>query len=328
MTDTDIDDDRSRKERSPSFPFIALDKAIMRANEVAEAHKRNPARPAVVGQTWGYGPKSSGLIQTIAALKAYGLMEDIGRGEDRKVQLTDLAWRILHDTRAGAREEAVREAAMRPRLIAEYAQKWVPDRPANNHCLSELHLDRGFTPQAAELFLRVFDTTVAFANLKDSDNLSQVPEDGPLAHPPPQTASSEPSSFERMFMGLMSPIPKGNPPPATITPRATLPLPEGIVALELPLGLSRTSFEHFKAWVTTMVSFAEKDIVERWYVETYLPTSTEATSAQIIPSWQAVKGFLDDMKRKNPETLFRVIAPKDAKDSDLRELAMLGVRTF
>jgi hypothetical protein len=61
---------------------------------------------------------------------------------------------------------------------------------------------------------------------------------------------------------------------------------------------------------------------------TYAPNSVEATSAQIIPSWQAVKGFLDDMKRKNPDTLFRVIAPKDAKETDLRELAMLGVRTF
>jgi len=172
MTSTDGDDDKPRKERSPSFPFISLGKAVDRARAVADAHKRSPTRPATVGETWGYAPASSGLQQTIAALKAYGLMEDVGRGQDRRVQLTDLAWRILHDSRPGAKEQAVREAALRPRLFAEYAGQWVPERPSDHHCLSELHLDRGFTQQAAELFLRVFDETVSFANLKDGDNLS------------------------------------------------------------------------------------------------------------------------------------------------------------
>src|SRR5687768_7731616 len=91
--------ERARKERSPSFPFIPLEKAIERARAVAEHHKRSPARMATIGETWGYAPKSSGLLQTVAALKSYGLTDDIGRGEDRRIQLSDLAWRILYDTR-------------------------------------------------------------------------------------------------------------------------------------------------------------------------------------------------------------------------------------
>jgi hypothetical protein len=125
-----------------------------------------------VGETWGYAPNSSGLLQTIAALKSYGLLEIIGKGKDRKVHLTDLAWRILHDQRPGAREQAIKEAALRPRLMAEYAPQWLPSRPGDNHCISELHLDRGFSQVSAELFLRVFDETVAFASLKESDSLS------------------------------------------------------------------------------------------------------------------------------------------------------------
>src|SRR5262245_13701109 len=106
MAATDADDERTRKERSPSFPFIPLEKAIDRARMIAEAHKRNPARVASIGETWGYASASSGLQQTLAALKAYGLSEDIGRGQDRRVQLTELALRILHDTRPGAKEQA------------------------------------------------------------------------------------------------------------------------------------------------------------------------------------------------------------------------------
>jgi hypothetical protein len=172
MSDTITSEDRARKERSPSFPFIPLGKAIDRARAIAEAHRRSPVRVAMLGEALGYAPKSSGLLQTIAALKAYGLTEDLGRGENRRIRLSDLAWRILHDSREVAREEAIREAAMRPRPIAEYAAKWLPSRPSDDHCLSELHLDRGFGTEAAKLFLRVFDETVLFANLKTCDSLS------------------------------------------------------------------------------------------------------------------------------------------------------------
>ncbi|WP_448044591.1 hypothetical protein [Bradyrhizobium liaoningense] len=172
MTDEQPTVDKARKERSPSFPFISLRKAVERAQEMADAHKRSPARLSVVGETWGYGAKSSGLLQTVAALKAFGLIEDIGGGADRRIQVSDLGWRILSDARPGAKEQAIRDAALKPRLIAEYAPHWVPERPSDAHCISELHLDRGFTQDAAKLFLRVFDETVSYANLAESDNLS------------------------------------------------------------------------------------------------------------------------------------------------------------
>jgi hypothetical protein len=172
MSDTTTPEDRARKERSPSFPFIPLGKAIDRARAIAEAHKRSPVRVAMLGEALGYAPRSSGLLQTVAALKAYGLTEDVGRGEGRRIRLSDLAWRILHDTREGAREEAIREAAIRPRPIAEYADKWLRSRPSDRDRISELHLDRGFSTEAAKLFLKVFDETVLFANLETTDSLS------------------------------------------------------------------------------------------------------------------------------------------------------------
>lgn len=85
MTDEQAVAEKGRKERSPSFPFISLKRAVERVQEMAEAHKRSPARLAVVGETWGYGPKSSGLLQTVAALKAFGLIEDMGGGADRRI---------------------------------------------------------------------------------------------------------------------------------------------------------------------------------------------------------------------------------------------------
>ena len=79
-----MSEDKAKKERSPSFPFISLEKAVARASTLFDKHKREPARLSAVAPTWGYGVKSSGLLQTVAALKQFGLIEDFGSGDDRE----------------------------------------------------------------------------------------------------------------------------------------------------------------------------------------------------------------------------------------------------
>ncbi len=172
----DGDTDKVKKERSPSFPFISLPKAIERLRTLHANHRFQPARVISIATSWGYALKSSGLLQTVAALKQYGLIEDAGSGGERKIQITDLGRRILQDERLGAREAALKEAARNPRLIAEYLPHWVPVRPSDSHCISELQLDRGFTEIATKAFLHIFDDTVSFANLKNDDSLSSSQE--------------------------------------------------------------------------------------------------------------------------------------------------------
>jgi hypothetical protein len=122
----------------------------------------------------------------------------MGGGADRRIQVSDLAWRILSDARPGAKEQAIREAALKPRLIAEYASQWVADRPSDAHCISELHLDRGFTQEAAKLFLKVFDETVGFANLAEGDSLSpNFQQENAGMEPRPSEAG--PSALAEMF---------------------------------------------------------------------------------------------------------------------------------
>ena len=158
-----------KKERSPSFPFIGLSKAIDRVRAVYTAARRHEARVSDVAAAWGIGVKSSGTLQTIAALLAYGLLEDQGSGEARKLKVTDLAFKALEDERPGEREAALAEAALKPKLIAEYAEKWKDGRPADGICISELRIDRGFTEDGAKAFLRVFDDTVGFTTGVGSD---------------------------------------------------------------------------------------------------------------------------------------------------------------
>lgn len=271
--EVDLTQVRATKDRSPSFPFISLGKALDRAREFAAVHKRAAPRLAMAAPTWGYGLKSSGLLQTVAALKAYGLLEDSGAGEDRKIYLTDLAWKILLDTRPGAKEQALREAALRPRLIAEYIVNWGVSRPEDAHCISELQFDRGFTEAAARTFIRVFDDTISLANLSEDDSISRSsiigpPSEVPSSHEPgesalvPEGALSPPRSGLSTFLAnaarRVTAQTTANATPDV--PRATLPLPEGLAALELPEGLSQESLEDVRDWIQVMLRRAERAI--------------------------------------------------------------------
>ena len=177
---SDTDNTGPKRGRSPSFPFIALERAIERAGTFAEHFKRFPTRDSDIAPKWEYKPTSSGYLQTLAALKAYGLLEDAGTGKDRKVQLTDLAWRLLFDQRSGERERAIHEAGGKPKLITEYLEHWRDGRPDDSHCISELTFDRGFTEGAAKKFLSVFDATKVFANLGKSDKVIERDQDKTL----------------------------------------------------------------------------------------------------------------------------------------------------
>jgi hypothetical protein len=177
--ESSISTDSPTRDRSPQFPFISLQKAIERAQEFEGVYKRSAGRIANVLPVWGYAVKSSGGAQTVGALKAFGLIDDEGAGADRKIKLTELAQHILKDERPGKRQEAIKEAALKPRAIAEHWAIWGTDRPPDPECISELTLERSYTEEAAKRFLRVYDDTIGFAGLIGEDSNADKPTDKP-----------------------------------------------------------------------------------------------------------------------------------------------------
>lgn len=210
-----------RKERSPSFPFIGLSKALERVRAVYAHAKRHEARLADLAAAWGMGVKSSGTIQTVAALVAYGLLEDQGSGEARKFKVTDLALKALEDQRPGAREAAQAEAALKPKLIAEYVEKWRGGRPADGICISELRFERSFTGDGAKAFLKVFDDTAGFTKGVESDkNPDQAAQlDGQKVE----------ESGDKSADKFKLPWEKNNPPPP---PKPPVKQPERRILME------------------------------------------------------------------------------------------------
>lgn len=166
----ETEDFENRRQRAPSFPFISLKRAVDRVRDFNVQFDRYAVMVSEAVKAWGYEPKSSGGLQTIAALKAFGLMEDAGSGEARKVKLSELALRILHDERPGARERAIKDAALRPRLISDLWNHWGVRRLPDSACVSELTFERAFPPEAARKFLSIYDETIGFARLGEVDS--------------------------------------------------------------------------------------------------------------------------------------------------------------
>src|ERR1700719_1411700 len=84
-----------KRMRSPAYPFVNLETAIKRARTFYDREGRNAAPLTVTAKHWGYEAKSSGSTQTAAALMSFGLMQDEGTGDRRKVKLTPNALKIL-----------------------------------------------------------------------------------------------------------------------------------------------------------------------------------------------------------------------------------------
>lgn len=171
-----------KKTRSPQFPFISLDRVVTRAKAFETVYRQHSASVPNAAKIWNYSEKSSGAGQTVGALVAFGLMTDEGSLERRKIKLTPLAMTILKDTRPGKQEEAIKEAALKPKAIREMYDLWGARRPPDSECVSTLHLDMNFTEDAARRFLQVYDATIRFAGLGDAPEAEDGESTGEPEH--------------------------------------------------------------------------------------------------------------------------------------------------
>jgi len=179
MTDaaaTDKPPAKAPKDRSPSFPFIGLPVAVERlvAYEAKFGRHATPANKA--GLAWDMKEASSQAAQTLAALKSFGMVDYTGSGPGRLTNLTEDGRNFLRAQQDSVKRDIIRRFALTPKVIASYWSEWGAKRPIDAVCLDQLVLKAKFTESAAETFLRVYDATVAYAGLTDSDT-SDEPED-------------------------------------------------------------------------------------------------------------------------------------------------------
>jgi hypothetical protein len=165
-------------QRSPKHPAFDLEQAIKKAQAFYERDSFHYVPASVALQHWGYSPKSSSGIRALAALLHFGLLEyeKEGAGDSRRVRLSELGTKIVTASEhSDEYVEAVRLAALNPKLYAELWKKWGPNLPSDESL--EYQLVRGgwdFNRDSVRGFIRDFKSTVRFAKLSEGDKLADV----------------------------------------------------------------------------------------------------------------------------------------------------------
>jgi hypothetical protein len=178
---TVADSGKRKRTRSPAYPFVNLETALVRAKEFFDKEQRNAANVNVATKHWGFVEGSSNGAQTVAALTSFDLLQDEGVGDKRRVRLTQNALRILLDTRSDSKERAelIKQAALAPKIHQQLWEKWGNDLPSEAQLRHTLLLEwpTPFNENAVDGFIREYKDTISFAKLSESNKVSSGVED-------------------------------------------------------------------------------------------------------------------------------------------------------
>jgi hypothetical protein len=181
---------KGTKDRSPSFPFIPLKTAIERLEAFDKKFGRHPVPASKAAIAWDMKEKSSQGDQTLAALKSYGLIKYDGMGAARHASLTDTGRNYLRAQQESIKKDILKSAALSPKIMRKFWAVWSADRPPDEVALDKLILENGFSEGGARNFLKVYDDTISYAGLSDSDkvDLEQEGSDDDEGEAPGETA--------------------------------------------------------------------------------------------------------------------------------------------
>jgi hypothetical protein len=161
-------ENKSKRDRSPAFPEIALGEAVDKLSAFEKYFGRHSVPIDKAGLAWGLKQVGGYL----AALRYYGLIEYTGSADARHVIITDDGRNLLRAQQDSLKRQILKRAALRPKEIAKLWATWGADRPPDPVCIDELVMRNGFSDRGAPIFLKTYDATIAFAGLSQTDKLA------------------------------------------------------------------------------------------------------------------------------------------------------------
>jgi hypothetical protein len=260
----DDEDAAPKRFRSPPFPFIPLGKAIERAKALYPKSLHHSVGLAVLGEAWSFGLKSSGLIQTTAALIQFGLLVDEGSGDKRKFQLTKEAIRLVNDTDPASekRKELLQRAALAPKIHREIWDKYGAANISEVAIRNYLMFDRtegGASPYSqasADDLIEEYKSTILFAEL------------GQGAIPPTFTESNEDENQTKVVDNSLKKedsdgrgsVIREKQPLKVGMKEDVFSLQEGDVTLQWPEAMSADSYQDLEDWTKLLLRKIKRSI--------------------------------------------------------------------
>ena len=172
-----IKDSGKKRYRSRKFPIFNLEDALLRIQVLIDKEGFNPTPTSVAVRHWNFSPTSSAGMRLVSSLIQFGLLDETGQGQSRRLNPSNLAIKILQHPEVKERENSIAEAALNPVLFREYWEKYGHSLPSDEN----LHWDltgggelqkRKLSSKAVKSFITSFRTTLEYAKLvkhQDSD---------------------------------------------------------------------------------------------------------------------------------------------------------------
>ena len=164
------------RNKSPKHPSIGLEAAVRRAREIYQLLGKSTENINVVFENLGFtNLRSSSVLRMQAALSTYGLISRDSR--TKTLTLTRLALEILHGVPdSDELNTSLKEAFLSPPMFRYCWEHWEGEMVDRNIMKSHLVLERNFTPQAAERFMKVYIESVDFIGIDSETDLVEQDE--------------------------------------------------------------------------------------------------------------------------------------------------------
>lgn len=169
--------EKKPKQRSPNFPVLSLKKAVEFTGQLYDEYKKHGARVNLAHKLWGYTEHGSAASRCVAAVKAFGLIEVLGSGKAKKVNVSDYGERVCGG--APDHKEILKKLALLPSIhlrLWEYYNGNIPtDELLKDYLLWE-HKPP-FNKLSVSRFISEFRETIIFAKLGSSDIIGEKVDD-------------------------------------------------------------------------------------------------------------------------------------------------------
>ncbi len=171
---------KKSRMRSPAYPLFGLQEATKKARELWDAQRKNEAHLDSVIHALGYSGRNGASLRAIAALNHYGLIEESGSKDSRRIRLTDLAQDLLHLPDGDEKKsDSLRKAALMPTIHQVLWERYQYTLPNDSTIKAFLVRDRSFNETASLDVIQNYRETFDYAklgNLPSSSNSDDVNE--------------------------------------------------------------------------------------------------------------------------------------------------------
>ena len=192
QTNQPISNSKTRM-RSPAYPFFGLGEAIKKARDLWDAQRKGEGHLDSVVHALGYNGRNGASLRAIAALNHFGLTEESGSKDNRRIRLTDLAQDIIHLPDEDEKKvSSLKKAALMPTIHQILWERYQSSLPSDGIIKSFLIRDKSYNESATLDVINNYRESFNLAKLGDfiEPNLSDSEGVGEVKPPLPERSAS------------------------------------------------------------------------------------------------------------------------------------------